>query len=279
MWYRTSAQGYIRYEELANNMAKLLYPIISEIKENSNWLSLTELYKNYKRAKGSDKEQKLDLFNENNKKYEDQINSRLTRLYNDLRYMMMKSKLPIDLDFELRTGISNSLSGGFEPNLLIFYANKAKDEKELASSIEHELIHLHQFSYRQNVPFSPEEKQKLKSNFKKTNYYDLKAEVAAHIPEIMRELPSLDTFYDDAVINTVNNPIYQMRGENAAKQDFLLDLISNNQTFIKYLSHSSLFREMFYGKEKMKNPERANKLLKTLYYAVREKAEKLLRDF
>ena len=278
MWYRTSAQGYIRYEELANYMAKTLYPIITEIKESSNWLSLNELYRNAKKAKGSDKNQKLDLFFESNKKYEDQINSRLTRLYNDLRFMMMKSKLPVDLDFELRTGIAQSFSGGFEPNLLIFYISKAKDEKELASSIEHELTHLHQFSYRQNKPFSPEEKQRLKSNFEKTNYYDLKVEGAAHIPEIMRQLPSLDSFYDEAVLNTANNPIYQMRGENAAKQDLLLDLISNNQIFIKYLSHSPLFRKMFYGKDRMENPERANKLLKTLYYAVKEKVEQLLGE-
>jgi hypothetical protein len=35
---------------------------------------------------------------------------------------------------------------------------------------------------------------------------------------------------------------------------------------------------MFYGRESMQNPERRNKMLKSLYFAVRENAEKLLRE-
>jgi len=69
-----------------------------------------------------------------------------------------------------------------------------------------------------------------------------------------------------------------MRGELAAKQDFLFDLLSNTESFITYLKHSDLFRKMFYGRESMQNPERRNKMLKSLYFAVRENAEKLLRE-
>ena len=278
MWYKTSAQGYIRYEDLANKMASKLFPIIQEIKKSPEYLDLTVLDRASKRARSDQQAEKTALFLQSNKRFENNINQRLTKLYNELRYMMLKTNLPLDFDIELRTGLPLSYSGGFEPNLLIFYIKKADDEKEFASTIEHELIHLHQFAYRNNLPFSDDEKQRLKKTFEDTNYYDLKIEGPAHIPEIMRELPSLESFYDRVVKDSASNPIYQMRGELAAKQDFLFDLLSNTESFITYLKHSDLFRKMFYGRESMQNPERRNKMLKSLYFAVRENAEKLLRE-
>ena len=278
MWYKTSAQGYIRYEELANKMASKLFPIIQEIKKSPEYLDLTVLDRASKRARSDQQVEKTALFLQSNKRFENNINQRLTKLYNELRYMMLKTNLPLDFDIELRTGLPLSYSGGFEPNLLIFYIKKADDEKELASTIEHELIHLHQFAYRNNLPFSDDEKQRLKKTFEDTNYYDLKIEGPAHIVEIMRELPSLESFYDRVVKDSALNPIYQMRGELAAKQDFLFDLLSNTESFITYLKHSDLFRKMFYGRESMQNPERRNKILKSLYFAVRENVEKLLRE-
>lgn len=278
MWYKTSAQGYIRYEELANKMASKLFPIIQEIKKSPEYLDLTVLDRASKRARSDQQAEKTALFLQSNKRFENNINQRLTKLYNELRYMMLKTNLPLDFDIELRTGLPLSYSGGFEPNLLIFYIKKADDEKELASTIEHELIHLHQFAYRNNLPFSDDEKQRLKKTFEDTNYYDLKIEGPAHIVEIMRELPSLESFYDRVVKDSALNPIYQMRGELAAKQDFLFDLLSNTESFITYLKHSDLFRKMFYGRESMQNPERRNKILKSLYFAVRENVEKLLRE-
>lgn len=278
MWYKTSAQGYIRYEDLANKMASKLFPIIQEIKKSPEYLDLTVLDRASKRARSDQQAEKTALFLQSNKRFENNINQRLTKLYNELRYMMLKTNLPLDFDIELRTGLPLSYSGGFEPNLLIFYIRKADDEKEFASTIEHELIHLHQFAYRNNLPFSDDEKQRLKKTFEDTNYYDLKIEGPAHIAEIMRELPSLESFYDRVVKDSASNPIYQMRGELAAKQDFLFDLLSNTESFITYLKHSDLFRKMFYGRESMQNPERRNKMLKSLYFAVRENAEKLLRE-
>jgi hypothetical protein len=278
MWYKTSAQGYIRYEDLANKMASKLFPIIQEIKKSPEYLDLTVLDRASKRARSDQQAEKTALFLQSNKRFENNINQRLTKLYNELRYMMLKTNLPLDFDIELRTGLPLSYSGGFEPNLLIFYIKKADDEKEFASTIEHELIHLHQFAYRNNLPFSDDEKQRLKKTFEDTNYYDLKIEGPAHIAEIMRELPSLESFYDRVVKDSASNPIYQMRGELAAKQDFLFDLLSNTESFITYLKHSDLFRKMFYGRESMQNPERRNKMLKSLYFAVRENAEKLLRE-
>lgn len=278
MWYKTSAQGYIRYEELANKMASKLFPIIQEIKKSPEYLDLTVLDRASKRARSDQQAEKTALFLQSNKRFENNINQRLTKLYNELRYMMLKTNLPLDFDIELRTGLPLSYSGGFEPNLLIFYIKKADDEKELASTIEHELIHLHQFAYRNNLSFSDDEKQRLKKTFEDTNYYDLKIEGPAHIVEIMRELPSLESFYDRVVKDSALNPIYQMRGELAAKQDFLFDLLSNTESFITYLKHSDLFRKMFYGRESMQNPERRNKILKSLYFAVRENVEKLLRE-
>jgi hypothetical protein len=278
MWYKTSAQGYIRYEDLANKMASKLFPIIQEIKKSPEYLDLTVLDRASKRARSDQQAEKTALFLQSNKRFENNLNQRLTKLYNELRYMMLKTNLPLDFDIELRTGLPLSYSGGFEPNLLIFYIRKADDEKEFASTIEHELIHLHQFAYRNNLPFSDDEKQRLKKTFEDTNYYDLKIEGPAHIAEIMRELPSLESFYDRVVKDSASNPIYQMRGELAAKQDFLFDLLSNTESFITYLKHSDLFRKMFYGRESMQNPERRNKMLKSLYFAVRENAEKLLRE-
>jgi hypothetical protein len=278
MWYKTSAQGYIRYEDLANKMASKLFPIIQEIKKSPEYLDLTVLDRASKRARSDQQAEKTALFLQSNKRFENNLNQRLTKLYNELRYMMLKTNLPLDFDIELRTGLPLSYSGGFEPNLLIFYIKKADDEKEFASTIEHELIHLHQFAYRNNLPFSDDEKQRLKKTFEDTNYYDLKIEGPAHIAEIMRELPSLESFYDRVVKDSASNPIYQMRGELAAKQDFLFDLLSNTESFITYLKHSDLFRKMFYGRESMQNPERRNKMLKSLYFAVRENAEKLLRE-
>jgi hypothetical protein len=278
MWYKTSAQGYIRYEDLANKMASKLFPIIQEIKKSPEYLDLTVLDRASKRARSDQQAEKTALFLQSNKRFENNINQRLTKLYNELRYMMLKTNLPLDFDIELRTGLPLSYSGGFEPNLLIFYIKKADDEKEFASTIEHELIHLHQFAYRNNLPFSDDEKQRLKKTFEDTNYYDLKIEGPAHIAEIMRQLPSLESFYDRVVKDSASNPIYQMRGELAAKQDFLFDLLSNTESFITYLKHSDLFRKMFYGRESMQNPERRNKMLKSLYFAVRENAEKLLRE-
>ena len=278
MWYRQSAQGYIRYEEIADKMAKELYPIIKEIKNSPEWLNLTVLDKASKKAKPNEQNYKTSLFLEANQKYENQLNYRLNNLYNEFRYLLMQTNLPLDFDIELRTGLPLSYSGGFEPNLLIFYINSAKSEKELASTIEHELVHAHQFAYRKNKPFSQEEKIRLKKNQDKTNYYDLKIEAPAHIAEIMRELPSIDSFYDNVVRNSSSNPVYQMMGEDTAKQDFLFDLLSNRETFMNYLSYSSLFRKMFYGKESMQNVDRRNKTLKSLYFAVREKVEKLLGE-
>ena len=62
MWYKTSAQGYIRYEELANKMASKLFPIIQEIKKSPEYLDLTVLDRASKRARSDQQAEKTALF-------------------------------------------------------------------------------------------------------------------------------------------------------------------------------------------------------------------------
>jgi vacuolar-type H+-ATPase catalytic subunit A/Vma1 len=133
-------------------------------------------------------------------------------------------------------------------------------------------------SYRQNKPYTEEEIPKIVKKLE-GNYSDIKEEGQAFVANIMRELPSLEDSIQNARIYVMNNPNYSYRDYNSIAEEYIQDLLSNNQNFINYLNQSKSFQEIMYGakdKAPMENKERRNKLLTVLHYALKQEAQKLM---
>ena len=280
MWYRQAAGGYIRFEQLANHLASMIFPTLYQLRKSPQYQNLNDIFNKVTKTKDNAEKIRIFLyFKEENDKFQEQINLQLEDLYSHMRFDMMRESFNVDFEIDIITGISGyDFTAAYSPGRLLINLYEIVNEETLAKNLEHELIHMHQLSYRQNKPYSEEERPKIIKKLN-GNYFDIKEEGQAFVANVMRELPSLKDSIQNARIYVMNNPNYSYRDYNSIAEEYIQDLLSNNQNFINYLNQSKSFQEIMYGakdKAPMENKERRNKLLTVLHYALKQEAQKLM---
>ena len=280
MWYRLSARGYMRFESLANHLASMIFPALYQLRRSAQFKNLDSIFDRVTKTK--DNADKIRIFlhyKEENDKYQEQINLQLEDVFNHMRFDMMREGFNTDFDIDVITGISGyDFTAAYSPGRLLINLYEINDEENLAKSLEHELIHMHQLAYRNNQPYTEEERPKILKKLEQ-NYFDIKEEGQAFVANVMRELPPLEESVRNARLYIMNNPNYSYRDYNSIAEEYIQNLLSNNQNFINYLNQSVTFREMMYGskdKQPMLNDKRRNKILTVLHHALEQEAQKLI---
>ena len=280
MWYRYSARGYIRFEKLANHLSEMLFPELLKYRKSSQFKNLDNIFD--KITKTKDQAEKIRMFlhfKEENDKFQKEISSNLHELFDHMRFEMMRQGFNVDFDIDVLSGISGyDFIAAYSPGRLLINLYEIKDKDLLAKNLEHEIIHMHQLAYKENIPYSDEEKPKILKKLE-GNYFDIKEEGQALVANIMRELPSLEQSIQNARMHVMNNPNYSYRDYNSIAEEFIQNLLSSNQKFIEYLKQSKTFRDIMYGskdKSPMQNEKRRNKILTVLHQALEQEAEKLI---
>ena len=280
MWYRKAAGGYIRFEQLANHLASMIFPALYQLKKSPQFKNLSNIFDNVTKTK--DNADKIRIFlhyKKENDIFQEQINLQLEDLYSHMRFDMMREGFNVDFEIDIITGISGyDFTAAYSPGRLLINLYEIVNEESLSKNLEHELIHMHQLSYRQNKPYTEEERPKIVKKLE-GNYFDIKEEGQAFVANIMRELPSLEESIQNARIYIMNNPNYSYRDYNSIAEEYIQNLLSNNQNFTNYLKQSQSFREIMYGtkdKSPMENEQRRKKLLTVLHYALEQEAQKLM---
>lgn len=280
MWYRQAARGYIRFEDLANHLANMLFATLYQYRKSQEYKNLEKIFDQITKTK--DKADKVRIFlhfKEENIKFQNSINENLEDLFNHLRFDLMKEGFNVDFDIDIITGISGQdFTAAYSPGRLLINLYEMTNVESFAKYLEHEIIHMHQLAYKKNQPYTEEERPKIVKKLE-DNYFDIKEEGQAFVSNVMRELPSLEDSIQNARIYVMNNPSYSFRDYNSIAEEYISSLLSNNQNFIKYLSQSPTFKDMMFGskdKTPMLNPKRRNKILKVLHYALEKEADKLI---
>lgn len=280
MWYRLAARGYIRFEKLADHLADMLFPTLNDLRKSEEFKNLDRIYDQFTKTKDQSEKIKIFLsFKQQNDKFQSYMAEYLQDLFNQVRFEMMRAGFNTDFDIDIITGISGAdYTAAYSPGRMIINLYEVDKRKKLARDLEHEIIHMHQLAYKKNQPYSEEELPKIKQKLE-GNYFDIKEEGQAFVSNIMRELPSLSSKIEKARLHCINNPNYSYRDCNSVAEEYIHELLSNNQNFISYLQESKTFRTMMYGnKEKspMLNEKRRNKVLSVLHHAITEEARKIL---
>lgn len=280
MWYRLSTRGYIRFESLANHLASMIFSTLHQLRRSAQFKNLDDIFD--KVTKNKDNAEKIRIFlyfKEENDKYQAEINLHLKDLFNRMRFDMMREGFNTDFDIDVITGISgHDFTAAYSPGRLLINLYDVNTEENLAKSLEHELIHMHQQAYRNNQAYTEEERPKIIKKLDQ-NYFDIKEEGQAFVANVMRELPPLEESIRNARIYIMNNPNYSYKDYNSIAEEYTQNLLSNNQNFTNYLKQSLTFRNMMYGskdKQPMMNEKRRNKILTVLHHALEQEAKKLM---
>ena len=278
MWYRFSSRGLIRYEEVANEIAKILYPALKALYPKYKD-QIKELKKEYQllEAKQSSysPEQLSKLISEYSAKVkpvQNSLENDMTQAFNSARFILSKTDLDYDFDFYIILSFNSDWKGGYYNKKFYLSYLDIESEEDLAETIEHELVHNKQFkNYGQG--FSQKKLQRIKN----TNYFDLKYEIAALATNVLRQLPNLSDYIKDKFqVFKATNPWANY--ENFVVQE-IQSLLNNSQNFQKFLEQSEWFVVLMYGDEDrspIQKQYNKNKLIKILHEAISRQAKEMI---
>ncbi len=278
MWYRFSSRGLIRYEEVANEIAKILYPALKALYPKYKD-QIKELKKEYQllEAKQSSysPEQLSKLISEYSAKVkpvQNALENDMTQAFNSARFILSKTDLDYDFDFYIILSFNSDWKGGYYNKKFYLSYLDIESEEDLAETIEHELVHNKQFkNYGQG--FSQKKLQRIKN----TNYFDLKYEIAALATNVLRQLPNLSDYINDRFqVFKATNPWANY--ENFVVQE-IQSLLNNSQNFQKFLEQSEWFVVLMYGDEDrspIQKQYNKNKLIKILHEAISRQAKEMI---
>ncbi len=278
MWYRFSSRGLIRYEEVANEIAKILYPALKNLYPKYKD-QIKELKKEYRllEAKQSSysPEQLSKLISEYSAKVkpvQNALENDMTQAFNSARFILSKTDLDYDFDFYIILSFNSDWKGGYYNKKFYLSYLDIESEEDLAETIEHELVHNKQFkNYGQG--FSQKKLQRIKN----TNYFDLKYEIAALATNVLRQLPNLSDYINDRFqVFKATNPWANY--ENFVVQE-IQSLLNNSQNFQKFLEQSEWFVVLMYGDEDrspIQKQYNKNKLIKILHEAISRQAKEMI---
>jgi len=175
MWYKISERGLIRFDELANKMAEIIFPKLMSIK-NDLKSEINQLIKNYNTLNNnfhslSENEQQKQI-----KKYQDfsnmltdKIQYDLESTFNQARFIIRENDIDNDFDIDVKVIPNNDWKAHYYNKKLVLSILDINSQEELAETLEHELIHNKQFKHMPNDLSS-----KTLKKIKNTNYYDRK---------------------------------------------------------------------------------------------------------
>lgn len=278
MWYRFSSRGLIRYEEVANEIAKILYPAFKGLYPKYKD-QIKELKKEYQllEAKQSSysPEQLSKLISEYSAKVkpvQNSLENDMTQAFNSARFILSKTDLDYDFDFYIILSFNSDWKGGYYNKKFYLSYLDIESEEDLAETIEHELVHNKQFkNYGQG--FSQKKLQRIKN----TNYFDLKYEIAALATNVLRQLPNLSDYINDRF------QVFKATNPWANYENFVVEeiqsLLNNSQNFQKFLEQSEWFVVLMYGDEDrspIQKQYNKNKLIKILHEAISRQAKEMI---
>lgn len=278
MWYRISSRGLIRYEEAANEIAKILYPALKALypKYKDQIKALRREYELLESKSSSySKDQVNKLVSEYTAKVkpiQNALENDMTQAFNSARFILSKTDLDYDFDFYLILSFNSDWKGGYYNKKFYLSYLDIESEQDLAETIEHELVHNKQFK-NYNKGFSQKKLQKIKN----TNYFDLKYELAALATNVLRQLPNLSDYIKDKF------KVFQSTNPWANYENFVVEeiqsLLNNSANFQKFLEQSEWYLVLMYGDEDrspIQKQYNKNKLIKILHEAISTQAKELL---
>jgi hypothetical protein len=278
MWYRISARGLIRYEDAANKMAAIIFPVLKA---------------SYQKHKGQIKALKKEYFDLNEKLethsktytkpllddyirkvniVQNSIENDATNAFNSARFILNNTDLDNDFDIFIKLDFSSEWKGAYYNKEFYLSFLDIESEKDLAETIEHELVHNKQFK-----EYGKTFTEKKLRRVQKTPYFDLKYEMPALATNVLRELPTLSDYINDKFnVFKSSNPWADF--ENFAV-DEISSLLNNSRNFQTFLLQSEWFNVLMYGDEDRQPIQKQynkNKLIKILHEAISRQAENIL---
>jgi len=278
MWYKISERGLIRFDDLANKMAEIIYPELENVKKDFK-AELDQLIKNYNilntyfDSLSKDEQQKqLKRYQDFTKMISEEITYDLESTFNQARFIIKENDIDNDFDIDIYVHPNNDWKAHYYNKKLTLSILDINSKEELAETLEHELIHNKQFKHMPNQ-FSPKSKKRMRN----TNYFDLKMEGPALVSNVLRELPSLQEYIDHHYKQIKQqNPWIQF--EDFAIEE-LSSLISNSYKMQNFLNMSEWYRTIMQGdedREPMQKQYRRNKFNKILHEAISKQVREIL---
>jgi hypothetical protein len=278
MWYRISARGLIRYEDAANKMAAILFPELKTIYQKYK-NQIKDLKKEY-----FDLNEKLKIYSKEHTKpllddYIQKVNivqsgieNDATNAFNSARFVLNNTDLDNDFDFFIKIDFGSTWKGAYYNKQFYLSYLDMESEKDLAETIEHELVHNKQFK-----EYGKTFTQKKLRRIQNTPYFDNKLEMPALATNILRELPTVSDYINDKYnVFKSSNPWSNF--ENFAV-DEIRSLLNNSRNFQTFLEQSEWFWVLMYGDEDRQPIQKQyhkNKLIKILHEAISRQAEGIL---
>jgi hypothetical protein len=278
MWYRISARGLIRYEDAANKMAAILFPELKTIyqKYKDQIKILRKEYNDInQKASSYSKEQMKPIIDDYIQKVnivQSGIENDATNAFNSARFVLNNTDLDNDFDFFIKIDFGSTWKGAYYNKQFYLSYLDMESEKDLAETIEHELVHNKQFK-----EYGKTFTQKKLRRIQNTPYFDNKLEMPALATNILRELPTVSDYINDKYnVFKSSNPWANF--ENFAV-DEIKSLLNNSRNFQTFLEQSEWFWVLMYGDEDRQPIQKQyhkNKLIKILHEAISRQAEGIL---
>jgi hypothetical protein len=278
MRYKISYRGLMRFDDLANKMAEIIYPQLVKAK-NDFKTEIDQLTRNYNTLNSyyhtlskDDQKKELKRFQDFAKMIGEEIQYDLESTFNQARFIIREKDLDNDFDVDIYVHPNNDWKGHYHNKKLTLSILDINSKEELAETLEHELIHNKQFKHMPN-DFSSKSKKRMRQ----TNYYDLKVEGPALVTNVLRELPTLQEFLDHQYRQIkLQNPWVQF-------EEFVIEelssLLSNSYKMQNFLNMSDMYRVIMQGdedREPMQKQYRRNKFNKILHEAISKQAREIL---